>query len=134
MKKTALIALIMLLGFSLSKAQTATNEDKIYSFVAMENPPKFPGGMAKFYKFISQNIKYPDQAKKDSIQGNVFISFVIEKNGSLTNIKVDRKLGYGTDEEAIRVLKLSPNWEPGTQDGKPVRVKYNIPIRFNLDK
>ncbi|SOD20172.1 M56 family metallopeptidase [Pedobacter xixiisoli] len=114
--------------------QEAVQDNTVYSFVSMENPPQFPGGMTQFYKFLGDNIKYPEEAKKSAIQGKVFASFTIEKDGSLGDIKIDRKLGYGTDEEAIRVLKLSPKWIAGTQDGKPVRVKYNLPIGFVNNK
>lgn len=131
MKKFALIALLAMLGYNVSQAQTNnTGEDKIYSFISLENPPKFPGGMAAFYKFLGANIKYPEQAKKANIEGKVFVSFVVEKDGSIANVKVDRSLGYGTDEEAARVIKLSPNWIAGVQNGEPVRVRYNIPIQF----
>lgn len=131
MKKLALIVFIAMLGYNVSKAQNSPGEEKVYSFVSLENPPKFPGGMANFYKFLAQNIKYPEQAKKANIEGKVFISFVIEKDGAVSNVKTERGLGSGTDEEAERVLKLSPNWIPGTQNEKPVRVKYNLPINFN---
>jgi protein TonB len=100
----------------------------------MENPPAYPGGIEKFYRFLGDNIKYPPMAAENNIQGNVFVSFTVEKDGSLTDIKIDRKLGYGTDEEAVRVLKLSKRWNPGMQNGKPVRVKYNIPIKFSLQQ
>ena len=71
-------------------------------------------------------------AQENNIQGKVFLSFIVEKNGSLTDIKVERKLGYGTDEEAVRVLAASPKWVAGVQNGKFVRVKYNIPINFAM--
>ncbi|WP_410220352.1 TonB family protein [Pedobacter sp.] len=106
--------------------------EPVYSFVSMENPPSFPGGIEKFYDFLSQNINYPKEAFENNIQGNVFISFIVEKDGSLADIKIERKLGYGTDEEAIRVLKLSKKWNPGQINQKPVRTKYNIPIKFTL--
>ncbi|WP_162795908.1 energy transducer TonB [Pedobacter nanyangensis] len=108
--------------------------DEVHSFVSMENPPNFPGGISDFFKFLADNIKYPEEAAKQDIQGNVFVSFVVEKDGSINDIKIDRPLGYGTDEEAIRVLKLSPKWNPGTQNGKAVRVKYSLPIKFSLGK
>jgi TonB family protein len=111
-----------------------TQEEKIHDFVSLETQPTFPGGMAQFYEFLKRTVRYPKEAQDKNIQGKVFLSFVVEKNGELTNIKVDRKLGGGTDEEAIRVMKLSPHWKPGTQDKKPVRVKYNIPISFTLSK
>ena len=90
--------------------------------------------MPAFYKFLGENIKYPEQAKKTNVQGTVFVSFIIEKDGSVSNVKTVRGLGAGTDQEAERVLGLSPNWVVGIQDGKPVRVKYNIPVKFSLNK
>ena len=114
--------------------EEAKIDDKnIYSFVTMENPPTYPGGIGKFYDFLGKNIKYPAMAVENDIQGNVFVSFTVERDGTLSDIKVERRLGFGTDEEAIRVLKLTRGWNPGTQNGKPVRVKYNIPIKFALE-
>ena len=119
---------INIVGFS-PKEQAS---EPVYSFHSMEVPPEYPGGIAKFYEFLGKTIKYPVLAADNEIQGNVFMSFVVEKDGSLSDIKIDRKLGYGTDEEAVRVLKLSRSWNPGMQNGRPVRVKYNIPIKFSL--
>ncbi|WP_293300494.1 energy transducer TonB [Pedobacter sp. UBA4863] len=133
MKTRLLTILVTLLSFSVSKAQQTTDENKIYSFVSMKNPPKFPGGMPQLYKFLTENIKYPEQAKKENIQGTVFVSFTIEEDGSVNNVKTVRGLGFGTNEEAERVLKLSPKWEPGVLDNKAVRVSYNIPIKFSLN-
>ncbi|RYF20505.1 MAG: energy transducer TonB [Flavobacteriales bacterium] len=87
-----------------------------------------------FYRFLSQNIKYPADAVKNDIQGNVFLSFTVEKSGAIADLKIDRKLGYGTDEEALRVIKLAGMWNPGTIEGKAVAVKYNIPVKFTLNK
>jgi protein TonB len=115
--------------------QAAVVEDtKVYDFVSIETPPGFPGGIERFYAYVGKSIKYPPMAAENNIQGKVFLSFVVEKNGELTDIHVDRKLGGGTDEEAVRVLKASPRWTPGIQNGKPVRVKYNIPISFTLSQ
>jgi TonB family protein len=119
---------------SLANNDVKTEDNTVYSFVSMENPPSYPGGIDAFYRFLSSSIKYPKKAYDDKIQGNVFVSFVVEKDGSLSNIKVDRPLGHGTDEEAVRVLSLSRRWNAGMQQGKPVRVKYNIPIKFSLKK
>lgn len=114
---------------------TTTNDETIYNFVSMENPPKYAGGMAAFYAFISQNLKYPEKAIKEKIEGSVLVSFTIEKDGSLNDINIVRKLGAGLDEEAVRVLNLSEKWDPGKlKDGTVVRVKYNIPIKFSLAK
>ncbi|KIO78813.1 energy transducer TonB [Pedobacter lusitanus] len=103
-------------------------------FAALEVQPMFPGGINKFYAYLSKAIRYPAMAQENGVQGKVFMSFIIEKDGSLTDIKVERKLGAGTDEEAIRVLKASPHWLPGIQNGNKVRVKYNIPISFALSQ
>jgi protein TonB len=91
---------------------------------AVEVRPDFPGGIQKFYDFVSKNYRAPEE----DIKGRVFVQFVVEKDGSLTDIKVMRDLGYGTGAEAIRVLKKSPRWKPGIQNGRPVRVLYSLPI------
>jgi TonB family protein len=110
----------------------ATKQDKVYDFVAVDTPPSFPGGISQFYSFIGKTIKYPEEAAKNKVQGKVFVSFIVEMDGSLNEIHVDRRLGSGTDEEALRVLSLSPRWNPGIKDKQPIRVKYNIPISFAL--
>jgi len=109
-------------------------KEKVYDFVSTTTQPSFPGGMEKFYDYLKKTVKYPKEAQEKNIQGKVFISMIVEKDGSLTNIHIDRKLGGGTDEEAVRVMKASPKWTPGTQGGQKVRVKYNIPISFTLSK
>lgn len=108
-------------------------ESKVYDFVSIETQPSFPGGMDKFYSYIATNVKYPELAIKNNIQGKVFLSFIVERDGQLSDIQVVRKLGAGTDEEAIRIMRNSPRWTPGTSGGKTVRVKYNIPISFTLN-
>lgn len=108
--------------------QTAPNENEIYS--AVEVRPEFPGGIQKFYEFIGQNYIVPNI--KD-LKGKVFVQFVIEKDGSLSDTKVMRDIGYGTGMEALRVLALSPKWKPGIQNGKPVRVLYSLPIAIGAN-
>lgn len=111
----------------------AAEDHTVYDlFESLEVQPTYPGGMDKFYKYLAKAIRYPAMAQDNNIQGKVFVSFIIEKNGSLTDIRIQKELGYGTDEEAIRVLKSSPKWMPGIQNGKAVRVKYNIPISFSM--
>lgn len=112
------------------------NKDKtVYSHVSMETPPSYPGGMAQFYETINKNMTYPKEAAENKIMGTVNVSFIIEADGSLTDIKSEgRKIGYGIDEEAIRVMKLTKRWTPGKQNGKVVRVKYNVPIKFTMKK
>jgi protein TonB len=82
--------------------------------------------------YLTSNIRYPEQARELDIQGTVFIEFVVEKDGSITNVVVKRGIGGGCDEEAVRVVKSMPKWKPGKQRGKPVRVRYTLPVRFQL--
>jgi len=104
----------------------------IYDFASIQKQPEFPGGMKAFTKYLEDNGKYPQRAQNSGIQGKVFLSFIIERDGSLGDIRVDRKLGYGLDEEAVRLLKNSPKWIPGVQRDRVVRVKYNIVVPFEL--
>ena len=108
----------------------AGDGDKI--FTAVENNPEFPGGDAAFNKYLGSHIRYPNVAKENGTQGRVFISFVVERDGSLTDLKIVRDPGSGLGDEAVRVLKSSPHWKPGIQNGKPVRVAYTVPVTFSL--
>ena len=94
--------------------------------------PKFPGGEKKLMSYLGNNIKYPEKAKKDGVKGRVFISFVVEKDGRIDNVELLRGIGSGCDEEAMRVIKSMPKWSPGMTNGEPVRVQYNLPIKFAL--
>lgn len=136
MKKIIFSSLLAVLTLSLCPkiSMAQDTENKVYGFAGLENPPTYPGGIENFYRFLGQNIKYPADAVKNNIQGNVFLSFTIEKNGAVNDLKIDRGLGYGTDEEALRVVKLAGMWNPGTIEGKAVAVKYNIPVKFTLNK
>jgi len=88
------------------------------------------GGMDAWSKFLNKNLRFPYEAQQDGVSGKVFLSFIIEKDGHLSDISVVRAAGHGFDEEALRVLKLAKAWKPGIQNGQPVRVKYTIPINF----
>jgi protein TonB len=88
--------------------------------------------MEALTKYLSENIKYPEQAKKDKIQGKVYISFVVEKDGSVADAKVLRGIGGGCDEEALRVVNAMPKWTPGKMRNTPVRVQFNLPVVFKL--
>jgi protein TonB len=101
------------------------DDNNIYNTAGIEVKPDFPGGMAKFYKFVGNNYRTPEE---EGLAGKVYVTFVVEKDGSLTDIKVVRDIGYGTGKEAIRVLKSCPKWNPGEQNGKKVRVLYSLPI------
>jgi len=105
--------------------------DTIYDIV--DQMPKFPGGETAMMEFIGKNVKYPQKAKDEGIQGRVFIQFVVEKDGSIGEVKLLRGIGGGCDEEGIRVVKSMPKWTPGQKAGKAVRVYYTLPIFFKLD-
>ena len=105
-------------------------EDEV--FVVVETDPQFPGGMDSLYAFIQRNLRYPEKALNDQIAGTVYISFCVEKDGSITNVKLLRDIGGGCGEEAVRVVKMMPKWIPGKQKGKPVRTQFNLPVKFKL--
>ncbi len=109
-----------------------TVDNKKIEYKIVENPPTYKGGVTRFYEYLGRSVRYPKDAMERRIMGSVIISFVIEKDGKVVDAKVDKSLTPSTDEEALRVVTASPNWEPGLQRGVPVRVKYNIPITFSL--
>ncbi|HCS22043.1 MAG TPA: hypothetical protein DIW47_16055 [Bacteroidetes bacterium] len=107
-----------------------TDEPEI--FVVVEEMPEFPGGTDSMTKFIWSNLNYPDSAVRHNIQGKVAVQFVIDEEGRVTDPKIVKGLGWGCDEEVLRIVKLMPNWTPGKQKGKPVKVRFVLPIRFQL--
>lgn len=112
-------------------ADTSKHNKVVQDFSTVDVLPDFPGGITEFYKYIGMNFKLPEAARRDSISGRLILSFVVEKDGALSDIKVLRDLGAGTGEEAMRVLATSPKWTPGMQNGKPVRVQYTLPVAIN---
>jgi protein TonB len=98
----------------------------------VEQMPEFPGGAAKMMEYISKNIVYPTYAFDNGIQGRVFVSFVVERDGSISNVKAKRGIGGGCDEEAVRVIQSMPKWNPARQRGETVRCSYTIPIIFKM--
>jgi protein TonB len=101
-------------------------------FVVVESMPEFPGGDAARIAYLNDNMEYPVMARESGIQGRVFVTFVVEKDGSITDVRVLRGIGGGCDEEALRVVKNMPRWMPGKQRNVPVRVQFNMPINFIL--
>jgi len=101
-------------------------------FIVVEDEPQFPGGEAARKEFLAKNINFPRAAKEVGIDGTVYLTFVIERDGSVTDVRILRGIGGGCDEEAVRVVKSMPNWIPGKQRGKPVRVQFNMSIKFIL--
>ena len=104
--------------------------DKV--FLVVEEDAAFPGGPGEWNKFLRKNLKYPRQAKRMGIEGNVYLSFIVDRTGTISDIQVIREVGGGCDEEAVRVLKASPKWTPGKQRGKAVTVPYSLPIIFQV--
>lgn len=128
-------ALLLFVFSTKATAQKALNkadvkEKDLYVLADVEKLPEFPGGLTKFYKFIGENFKMSAEANKIKIKGKAYMQFIIEKDGSLSDIKTIKDPGYGLGDEAIRVLKLSPKWTAATQEGKAVRVMYSLPITF----
>jgi len=125
---------------SLDKAKNHSGKNSTYPiedveenvFLVVEVAPEYPGGLDSLMKYLQENITYPKDAREANIQGTVYVTFIVEANGSVSSVKVLRGIGGGCDEEAARVVKGMPNWKPGTQRGKPVRVQFNLPVRFIL--
>jgi protein TonB len=107
-------------------------EAKKELFIIAEEMPLFPGGDNERMKFLAQNIQYPQQASELGIQGTVYIQFVVDSKGNITDVKIMRGIGGGCDEEALRVVKIMPKWHPGKQNGKTVRVLYTMPVTFKI--
>ncbi|MBF1546353.1 MAG: energy transducer TonB [Prevotella salivae] len=127
--KVALMMLVLLFSFMTSTAQTKKND---MEYCIVEMMPQYPGGLAAMLKYIRENIKYPEQAMKERIQGRVTVSFIIEKDGSISDVKAVRSVHPLLDKEAVRMVKSMPKWSPGKNNGKPVRVRFNLPVMFKL--
>ncbi len=115
---------------SFPKLGFSQEDEKVFTFV--EQSAQFIGGENARLKFLTSNIKYPEAAQETGIEGTVFITFIIEIDGSITHIKVLRGIGGGCDEEAVRVIQMMPKWIPAYQAGKAVRSQFNMPIKFTL--
>lgn len=101
-------------------------------FTIVEESAEPIGGMDAFYKYVQKNLKYPAQARRMGVEGKVFVQFVIDKDGSITDVKVVKGIGAGCDEEAVRVIESAPKWKPGKQRGRPVKQRIVLPISFKL--
>ena len=107
-------------------------EEETKVFDVVEQMPQFPGGPQALFEYLSKNIKYPVVAEENGIQGRVIVTFVVERDGSITDVKVAKSVDPSLDKEAMRVVKSMPNWIPGKQNGSAVRVKYTVPVTFRL--
>ncbi len=109
-----------------------TDDQTVYPDAVAETKPIPVGGAQSWASYLQKNLIYPDEARHQGISGRVFLSFIVEKDGSISNIVVDEPAGHGFDEEAVRVLQQSPAWQPGIKDGKPIRIKYKLPVNFRM--
>jgi protein TonB len=109
------------------------NPPKVYDMLSIAQYPEFPGGEEALMRFLQNNIKYPDMARKQDVQGRVVIRFIVDSEGHINEVKLFRGIGFGCDEEAVRVVKMMPAWKPGRNDGKPVSVYFDLPIHFSLE-
>lgn len=133
MKKLIILSLMALFGLTTVSAQktvVAQKNQKVFDVV--EQMPEYPGGIQALFDYLCQNVKYPADAEKQKIEGRVIATFVVETDGSISNIEVVKPAFPSLDAEAVRVLSGMPKWKPGMQSGKVVRVKYTVPINFNL--
>lgn len=122
-----MVVMVLLNGAAISQTNTRTD---VYSWV--EEMPKFNGGEDSLFKYISNNIRYPKIALMSNVQGTVYVNFIINPDGKVSDVKVLRGIGSGCDEEALRVVQSMPDWNPGTQLSKKVSVTLNLPIKFKL--
>jgi periplasmic protein TonB len=113
---------------------TKPTVEPVYTPGGVDIMPEPFGGESAWSKFLSKNLRYPAPAQEEGVSGRVILSFIVEKNGHLTEISIIKGAGHGFDEEALRVLKLAKDWKPGMQNGQPVRVRYMIPINFQLSE
>jgi len=114
-----------------TKSKVIDQPEPIFTIVSIQ--PSFEGGVDKMYQWLGENIKYPQEARESGISGTVVVTFVVEKDGSITNVEPLNKIGGGCEQEAVRVVKLMPKWRGGKQNNMPVRVQFNIPIKFSLN-
>jgi periplasmic protein TonB len=134
--KKMLLGLVVMLLFTscerkvVPSVQPTTYEEMVCLDVA---EPVFPGGSKALATYLTDHIRYPKEAQKAKVEGKVFVTFVINRQGTIKDVKVLKGLGYGTDAEALRLVAKMPRWEPGKHNGKAVSVKYNLPISFELN-
>ena len=126
----SLMAVFCLTTVSAQKTVVAQKNQDVFDVV--EQMPEYPGGMQALFEYLYQNIKYPEDAQKQKVEGRVLVTFIVETDGSVSNLEVERQAFPSLDAEAVRVLSAMPKWTPGKQGGQVVRVKYTLPINFSL--
>ena len=135
MKKMILLSLMAVLGLMTANAQkTVISQSNQSVYDQVEQMPEFPGGMPAMIEFLQTNLKYPKDAIKQQVGGRVMVMFVVETDGTLSNVRVAKKVFPSLDSEAVRVVKTMPKWKPGKEKGRPVRVNFTLPVVFSLKK
>ena len=127
-----MMAVLGLMTANAQKTVVSQSNQNVYDQV--EQMPEFPGGMPAMIEYLQTNIKYPQDAIKQEVGGRVMVMFVVETDGSLSNVRVARKVFPSLDEEAVRVVKSMPKWKPGKEKGRLVRVNYALPVVFSIKK
>ena len=135
MKKMILLSMMAVLCLLTANAQkTVVSQSNQSVYDQVEQMPEFPGGMPAMIEYLQTNIKYPKDAIKQNVGGRVMVMFVVEADGSLSNVRVARKVFTSLDSEAVRVVKAMPKWKPGQEKGRPVRVNFTLPVVFTVKK
>ena len=133
MKKLILMTVMAVFCLTTASAQkTVVSQKNQKVFEVVEQMPEYPGGMMAMMEFLQDNMKYPADAEKQKVQGKVMVSFIVETDGSISDVKVMKNVFPSLDAEAIRVVKAMPRWTPGKQKGKVVRVHFSLPITYRL--
>ena len=127
-----MMAILCLMTANAQKTVVSQSNQNVYDQV--EQMPEFPGGMTALIEYLQTNIKYPKDAIKQEVGGRVMVMFVVETDGSLSNVRVARKVFPSLDTEAVRVVKSMPKWKPGKEKGRPVRVNFTLPVVFSIMK
>ena len=127
-----MMAVLCLMTANAQKTVVSQSNQNVYDQV--EEMPEFPGGMPALIEFLQTNIKYPKDAIKQEVGGRVMVMFVVETDGSISNVRVARNVFPSLDEEAVRVVKTMPKWKPGKEKGRLVRVNYTLPVVFSIKK
>ncbi len=131
--KTKIVIVLFFLSAGLIGQAQDKEQKKDGVFFEVEEMPEYPGGYDGLKNFIVENVKYPEKAKKDKVEGKVFVSFVVDEKGSVTDAKVVRGVDSELDKEALRVINKMEKWTPGKEKGEPVKVQYTVPIQFALN-
>ena len=131
--KNTLLIIALFIGIGAFAQTTESKNTPPEPGTLVETQPEFPGGQMEMMRFIQKEVKYPEDAKEMGIQGKVYISFTVNKEGTLEEVKILRGVSTSIDKESLRVVKAMPKWTPGTQQGVNVKVRYNLPINFRLD-